>query len=131
MAVKLPEERICSKCGAVRPAAVEHCPQCGTRRSRKLIHKRVSFWKLKLADRRRLAAALYEAISAKMSDEQAAQVLFIERRLPYFREYRSFHMMLRFSRITDGDHRIDHHWYRQKPDRRINPFTGLRWPPRE
>jgi hypothetical protein len=112
-------------------AAVERCPQCGRRRSRKLEHKRVSFWKLPLADRKRLAAALYEAISSEMDDEQTAVRLFIEMRLPYFREYRSFYRLLRLSRITDGDRRIDHQWYLEKPDRRINPFTGLLWPRRE
>jgi hypothetical protein len=57
--------------------------------------------------------------------------IFVKQELPPFKEFSRFYRMLRFSYITDGAGRIDKNWYRQKPDLRVNMFTGLLWPRRE
>ena len=129
--IRLPEKRICSKCGVVRPTEIERRSECGLKRSRKLKPRIMSFWKLPEADRREVAHGMYEAITRRHSGDEAAVALFIERELPLFKEYERYFRLFRWSFITDGVDKLDLNWYRQKPDRRVNPFTGLLWPPRD
>lgn len=126
----LREKRRCSKCGIVRPAELERCPNCGTRRSCKLKPHVVSFWHLTEDVRKEIASLLLEAIVQHRSADDAALGIFEEQELPQFKEYYRFFRMLRWSYQVDGVDQLDSNWYRQKPSRRVNPFTGLHWPPR-
>jgi len=126
-----PEQRRCTKCGLVRNAATEFCPSCHTKRSRKFKIKAGSFWKLPLETRRQIAQVMYKAISQDQPDVDAAEQLFSALHLPYFKEYRRYYRMFRWSYICDGEEQLDFEWYKNKPDKKHNPFTGLLWPPRD
>ena len=123
--------RICSKCATRRKAEEERCPACGTKRSRLVKPRAVSFWRLPEYQREKIARAMFSAAKGSLRLEQAENHICSNLGLPGFKEFRRYYRCLVFSLITDGEHNLKHDWYVTKPDLLHNPFTGFLWPKRQ
>lgn len=128
-------KRVCSKCGTVRLAGVERCPECGTKRSRNALYEQnpnrppqvKRFWDLPVEEREKVHLSLLIAADKDFTVQQWADLLFDEMLCPWFpnaeKWFDTFFSVLNNS----GIQAVDKRWYETKADSGMNPFTHLPW----
>lgn len=128
-------KRVCSKCGTVRLAEVERCPECGTKRSRNAFYEPnpnrppevQEFWELPVDEREKVHLSLLIAADKGLTVQQWADLLFDEMLCPGFpypeKWYDTFFAIL----YNSGIRAIDKRWYVDQPQQGVNPFTGQAW----